>query len=74
MLLQSFVYNMNKRGDETDVSLLEKTSKLKLNADKNEFIIIGTLTQCRKLDFSWHIFFMYQDERGDDTKEDGKLF
>ena len=33
-----------------DVSLWMKNSKLKLNADKTEFLIIGTSTQRAKLD------------------------
>ena len=40
-----------------DVSLWMKNSKLKLNADKTEFLIIGTSTQRTKLDgfFQTHI-------------------
>ena len=40
-----------------DVSLWMKNSKLKLNADKTEFLIIGTSTLCTKLDgfFPTHI-------------------
>ena len=39
-----------------DISFWMKTSKLKLNADKTEFHIIGTSTQRAKLDaFSQHI-------------------
>ena len=40
-----------------DVSLWMKNSKLKLNANKTEFIIIGTVTQRAKLDgfFATHI-------------------
>ena len=40
-----------------DVSLWMKNSKLKRNADKTEFLSIGTPTQCRKLDgfFPTHV-------------------
>ena len=42
-----------------NVSLWMKNSKLKLNADKTEFLIIGTPTQRAKLDgFSRHIFWV----------------
>ena len=43
-----------------DVSLWMKNSKLKLNANKTEFIIIGTVTQRAKLDGFFPTHFLNQ--------------
>ena len=45
----------------TDISLWIKSSKLKLNSDKTEFIIIGTKQQRHKLSTLFPVKLLYND-------------
>ena len=59
----------------TDISLWMKSSKLKLNSDKSEFIIIGTKQQRHKLSNHFQVKLLYNDiSPSDSVRNLGVIF